>query len=303
VSFSEHSIPALTFWRSFFNFVKRNLKPQKFINKLNLFSMKKIFSLLLAGTAVLAVSCQSGQKKAGEKSAAKETKAAAVPEFNKLLAEEASSGWKLLFDGTTSTGWRGYNKTEFPKGWEIVDGTMHCIGSGTGEAGAANGGDIIYDKKFKNFDLKVEWKISKGGNSGIFYLGQEVKDWPIYKTAPEYQILDNENHIDANLGKDGNRKAGSLYDLIPAKPQNTKPFGEWNSTEIIVYQGTVVHKQNGETILEYHLWTDDWKKLVKDSKFPNLNPNWADVANEGYIAFQDHGGDVWFRNVKIKELE
>jgi len=265
--------------------------------------MRKIYSLLLAGSIVFAVSCQSGQKKAGEKSAKDSTAVAAVPELNKLTADEASGGWKLLFDGTTSTGWRGYNKTEFPKGWEVVDGAFHCIGTGTGEAGAENGGDIIYDKKFKNFQFKAEWKISKGGNSGIFYLGQEVKDWPIYKTAPEMQVLDNINHIDASMGKDGNRQAGSLYDLIPAKPQNAKPIGEWNSVEIIVFKGTVVHKQNGETVLEYHLWTDDWKKMVKESKFPNLNENWADVATEGYIAFQDHGDDVWYRNIKIKELE
>jgi hypothetical protein len=116
------------------------------------------------------------------------------------------------------------------------------------------------------------------------------------------QILDNDRHIDSNLGKDGNRKAGSLYDLIPAKPQNAKPAGEWNSVEIICYQGTVVHKQNGETVLEYHLWTDDWNKLVADSKFPGLNENWANVPKEGYIALQDHGNDVWFKNIKIKEL-
>jgi hydroxymethylpyrimidine pyrophosphatase-like HAD family hydrolase len=116
------------------------------------------------------------------------------------------------------------------------------------------------------------------------------------------QVLDNAVHPDAMLGKDGNRQAGSLYDLLPAKPQNAKPAGEWNSVEIICYNGTIVHKQNGETVLEYHLWTDDWKKLVKDSKFPNLNEKWADVAPEGYIAFQDHGDNVWYRNVKIKEL-
>lgn len=262
--------------------------------------MKKIYSLLLAGIVVFGVSCKSGQKKTEEKSATITTEAA--PELNKLTADEASAGWKLLFDGTTSTGWRGYNKTEFPKGWEVVDGTLHCIGTGTGEAGAENGGDIIYDKKFKNFQLKVEWKIQVGGNSGIFYLGQEIPEWPIYKTAPEMQVLDNAVHPDAMLGKDGNRQAGSLYDLLPAKPQNAKPAGEWNSVEIICYNGTIVHKQNGETVLEYHLWTDDWKKLVKDSKFPNLNEKWADVAPEGYIAFQDHGDNVWYRNVKIKEL-
>lgn len=261
--------------------------------------MKKIYSLFLAGTLIFAVSCQSGQKKAGEKTAEATTE---TPELNKLTQEETNNGWVLLFDGTTSNGWRGYNKTDFPKGWEVVDGTLHCIGTGTGEAGAENGGDILYDKKFKNFDLKLEWKISKGGNSGIFFLGQEVPEWPVWKTAPEMQVLDNANHPDAMLGTDGNRQAGSLYDLIPAKPQNSKPFGEWNTSEIICYKGTVVFKQNGEKVLEFHLWTEDWKNLVKNSKFPELNPNWAEVANEGYIALQDHGDDVWYRNIKIKEM-
>ena len=213
--------------------------------------MKKIYSLVLAGTFVFAVSCQTGQKKAGEKSAKDTT--AVVAENNALTPEEVNSGWKLLFDGKTSTGWRGYNKTEFPKAWEILDGTIHLKGSGNGEAGAVDGGDILYDKKFKDFDLKVEWKISKGGNSGIFYLAQEVPGKEIWRNAPEMQILDNANHPDAMLGKDGNRQAGSLYDLIPAKPQNAKPFDEWNSAEIISYQGTIVHKQNGVTVLEYHL--------------------------------------------------
>jgi hypothetical protein len=258
--------------------------------------MKKIYSLILAGTMILAVSCQSSKKTTGSKSGKAEV-------VNQLTDEEKASGWTLLFDGKTSTGWRGYNKKSFPTGWEVVDGSLHCIGTGTGEAGARDGGDIIYDKKFKNFTLKAEWKISKGGNSGIFLLGQEIEGWPIYKTAPEMQVLDNLNHPDAMLGKDGNRQAGSLYDLIPAKPQNAKAIGEWNSIEIICFKGTVVFKQNGVQVVEFHLWTDDWKNMVKDSKFPGLNPDWANVANEGYIAFQDHGDDVWYRNVKIKVMD
>jgi hypothetical protein len=222
--------------------------------------------------------------------------------LNALTDAEKAQGWVLMFDGKTSNGWRGYNKQVFPEAWKIEDGSIHLIGSGNGEAGAANGGDIIYDKKFSNFDLKLEWKISEGGNSGIFYLGKEVEGQEIWKTAPEMQVLDNERHIDANLGKDGNRKAGSLYDLIPAKPQNAKPAGQWNSVEIIVYQGTVVHKMNGETVLEYHLWTPDWNELVKNSKFPGYNPDWANVPKEGLIGLQDHGGDVWYRNIKIRPL-
>lgn len=221
---------------------------------------------------------------------------------NTLSAQEKEEGWKLLFDGKTSKGWRGYKKDHFPDGWKVDNGTLHCIGSGRGEAGAKEGGDIIYDKPFQNFDLTLEWKISKGGNSGIFYLGQEELDF-IWKTAPEMQVLDNVNHPDAKLGKNGNRMAGSLYDLIPADPQNAKPYGEWNKVEIIVYKGTVVHKMNGETVLEYHLWTPEWKELVAGSKFPKLNKDWAEVAAKGYIGLQDHGDDVWFRNIKIKELD
>src|SRR4030065_33319 len=117
-------------------------------------------------------------------------------------------GWVSIFDGKTTTGWRGYNKTTFPeKGWEVVDGTLHCIGSGAGEAG----GDIIYDKKLSNFELELEWKISEGGNSGIFLLGQEIPGEPIYKSALEMQILDNERHPDAKLGVDENHMASSLY--------------------------------------------------------------------------------------------
>jgi len=221
---------------------------------------------------------------------------------NELTPAEIADGWVLLFDGKTFNGWRGYDKTTFPdSGWVIADSALHCLESGMGEAGGL-GGDIIYDKKFKNFDLKLDWKISEGGNSGVFYLAQEVPGWPIWKTAPELQVLDNEKHPDAKLGKDGNRQAGSLYDLIPAKPQNAKPVGQWNSVEIMVWDGTVVHKINGETVLEYHLWTPDWNNLVAGSKFPELNPDWAKVAKEGYIGLQDHGDAVWYRNIKIKEL-
>ena len=134
----------------------------------------KIINILLACLVVigLATSCKSKGKKVKD------------------------DGFVSIFDGKTTTGWRGYNKTAFPeKGWEVIDGTLHCIGSGTGEAG--NGGDIIYDRKLSNFELSLEWKISEGGNSGIFILGQEIPDIPIYESAPEMQILDNEKHPDA----------------------------------------------------------------------------------------------------------
>lgn len=251
--------------------------------------MKTLFS----GFTIVLIIC-AGLSFTSCKSKADRTKSADVEQ------EAVSEDWLVLFDGQGTTGWRGYNKETFPaQGWVIEDGTLKCIGSGSGEAGG-KGGDIIYDKKFKDFHLKLEWKISPGGNSGIFYLAEETPGVQIWKSAPEMQILDNERHLDAQLGVDGNRQAGSLYDLIPAVPQNANPAGEWNSAEIMVYQGTVIHKQNGVQVLEYHLGTPDWDELVAKSKFSEY-PEFGKYR-EGYIGLQDHGNDVWFRNIMIKEL-
>ena len=145
----------------------------------------------------------------------------------------------------------------------------------------------------------------------MFYLAQEVPGEPIYISAPEYQVLDNENHPDAILGIDGNRQSASLYDMIPAKPQNAKPFGEWNTAKILVYKGTVAHFQNGTPVLEYHLWTPQWKEMLDNSKFSqdkwpvayDLLLNCGGEEKAGYIGLQDHGDDVWFRNIKVKILD
>ena len=219
---------------------------------------------------------------------------------NTLSKKEKKEGWMLLFDGKTTNGWRGYNLPAFPeKGWVVEEGTLHVIGSSRGEAGG--GGDLLYDKKYRNFELSLEWKVSEGGNSGIFYLAQEIPGEPVWKSAPEMQILDNEKHPDAKLGVDGNRAAGSLYDLIPGDMKAVKPAGSWTQVKIMVYKGTVVHYVNGKQVLEYHLWTEDWKKMVLNSKFKDYA--WfLNTAEEGFIVLQDHGDDVWFRNIKIKEL-
>jgi len=219
---------------------------------------------------------------------------------NMLTKKEKKEGWALLFDGKSANGWSGYNKTAFPeKGWAVEEGTLHVIGSSRGEAGG--GGDLLFDKKFRNFELSIEWKVSEGGNSGIFYLAQEIPGEPVWKSAPEMQILDNEKHPDAKLGVDGNRAAGSLYDLIPGDFKAVKPAGQWNQVRIMVYKGTVVHYVNGKAVLEYHLWTEDWKNMVLNSKFKDYE--WfLNTAEEGYIVLQDHGDDVWFRNIKIREM-
>jgi hypothetical protein len=275
------------------------------------FKQMKINQLLLnllVGISLLFIACGGAENKTDEENLDTITKTEETTEVkqealpNTLTEAEKKDGFVLLFDGKTSDGWKGYCKEDFPKGWEIIEGMIHCKASGKGEAG--EGGDIISSEKYGDFELMLEWKISEGGNSGIFYLAQEKcgdKGEPIYKSAPEMQVLDNGKHPDAKLGKDGNRQAGSLYDLIPATPQNAKPAGEWNQVKILVYKGTVVHTMNGENVVEYHLWTDDWKKMVANSKFKDWQ-DFIDTAKEGYIGLQDHGDDVWFRNIKIKKI-
>ena len=228
-----------------------------------------------------------------------------------------ADGFIQIFNGENLDGWRGYGMETPPTSWNVEDGAIHLKGSGTGEAQMEGGGDLIFAHKFKNFELELEYKISKGGNSGIFYLAQEVKNGkgellPIWQSCSEYQVLDNENHEDAKLGVDGNRQAASLYDMIPAKPQNAKPFGEWNKAKITVFKGTVIHAQNDENVLEYHLWTPKWKEMLDNSKFKadgdfpiayKLLLNIGGDAHEGYIGLQDHGDDVWYRNIRVKVTE
>jgi len=221
-------------------------------------------------------------------------------------------GFYIIFDGKTLNGWRGYNRDDVPVRWSIDDGAIKFTGSGGGEAQETDGGDLIFGHKFKNFELTFDWKVSKGANSGVFILAREIKGEQIYLSSPEYQILDNENHTDAKEGENGNRQSASLYDMIPAKPQNAKPFGEWNTGGITVFKGSVFHKQNGRTVVEYHLWTSQWNDLINNGKFQlggdfplahDLLINLGGNEREGYIGFQDHGDDVWFRNIKIKILD
>ena len=269
--------------------------------------MKK--SVLVLGAAVMMsfmVSCGGGQK---AENATAETKTEVTEDEGKIS----------LFNGKDFTGWRGYNRQDVPARWTIEDGCLKFSGTGAGEGQTGEGGDIMFAHKFKNFELSFEWKISKGGNSGCFFLAQEVtteKDGkvryqPIYISAPEYQLLDNANHPDAKLGKDNNRQSASLYDMIPAVPQNQKPFGEWNQAKVMVYKGTVIHSQNGENVVEYHLWTPEWTELLQSSKFSQakwplafeLLNNLGGENHEGYIGFQDHGDDVWLRNIRVKIME
>lgn len=217
---------------------------------------------------------------------------------NTLSSKEKKEGWVLLFDGKITDGWRKCNATEMASNWSIDENAMKVQ---RGEkAGHGQGGDILYgNKKYKNFELSIDWKIEKEGNSGIFYYVAEYPGKPIYFAAPEVQVLDNWNAGDNKLT---NHLAGSLYDMLPALPQNAKPTGEWNTLVIRVQDGKVTHTQNGVKVVEYELWTPEWYNLVAKSKFKDWEGFKNGPAKEGYIGLQDHGYDCWFKNIKIREL-
>jgi hypothetical protein len=219
----------------------------------------------------------------------------ATAQHNTLSKKEKKEGWVLLFNGKTFTGWRGYCKAGFPdKGWEVSGDAIRCVAK-------ANGGDIIFDKKFSDFELYFEWKISPNGNGGLLYRGQEIEGQKLTFSAPQIQTLDNERNPDAQRGKNGNHKAGSLFDLLPAEPQNTRPAGEWNTFLLIVRNNRVTHIQNGSKVCEYTIGTPEWREMIAGSNFKD----WAliNIAAEGYIGLQDHGDDAWYRDIKIKQLK
>ena len=220
-------------------------------------------------------------------------------DINQLTEAERADGWRLLFDGQTTAGWKGYKRDDAPGTWEVQDGSLFMNSDGADR----DRGDLLFADQFVDFHLKLEWRISEGGNSGIFYRGAEQSQLDvIYKSAPEMQVLDNDRHPDAKMGVDGNRTAGALYDLIPPRPQNVKPVGQWNQVDIIVENGNIQHHQNGELVLEVQLGSAQWRELVAASKFPGLNPAWGNVPGRGFIGLQDHGDNVWYRSIKLKEL-
>jgi hypothetical protein len=220
---------------------------------------------------------------------------------NKLTDKEQKDGWVLLFNGKDFKGWRQCNGTAMPDNWVIEDGTMKVFTAKGKNPGEPSGGDILYsDKKFKNFELTVDWKASKMANSGIFYNVREVPGQPIYYAAPEVQILDN---VDATDNKEASHLAGSLYDMIAADPKTVHPAGEWNTMVITVNNGKVTQVQNGTKVAEYELWTPAWDAMVAGSKFKTFKGFTEGISKEGFIGLQDHGYPVWFRNVKIHELK
>ncbi|MFD2968273.1 3-keto-disaccharide hydrolase [Sphingobacterium bambusae] len=271
--------------------------------------MKRNFMYVIgAAMLVTSMSCNAQQAKKAA-SNVPQYEILNLPKVDLKSFKKDANGAYIIFDGTSLNGWRGYNKEKVPAKWSIEDGMLKFSKN---PAGVTNpdGGDLIFAHDFKNFELEFEWKISNSGNSGVFVLAKEVKDQPIYISSPEYQLLDNDNHPDAKMGVDGNRKSGSLYDMIPAKPQNGNPAGQWNKAKIVVNKGKVTHYQNDVKVVEYSLWTSDWTTLLQASKFSEakwplafeLLNNVGGKTKSGVIGFQDHGDDVWLKNIKVKVL-
>ena len=216
---------------------------------------------------------------------------------NRLSAEEQSQGWELLFNGTDISQWRNFKQPGLNEKWVVEDGTMKLTGKG--------GGDIMTRKSYGNFDLRLEWKISEGGNSGIFILVDEEGKF-IYSRAPEIQILDNERHSDRKLDT---HRSGSLYDMVAAHPSSQKPAGEWNQVRILFRDGFLQVWQNEVKTVNITIGDGTWNTLFKASKFSGgIESLFSDFkgfaeARTGHIGLQDHSDPVAFRNLKILELK
>ncbi len=207
---------------------------------------------------------------------------------NQLTEQEKQQGWQLLFDGQSLSHWRNYQQDSISPKWQIQDNAITLTDGGAG--------DIITRQQYGDFELTLDWKISEGGNSGIFFLADETGKY-VFSHAPEIQIIDNERHPDSKLDS---RRAGALYDMIAAPAASQKPAGEWNTVKISLYDNVLQVWQNDVMTVHIVMHSSTWEKLVAASKFAN----WTGFAaqTKGHIGLQDHGDKVAFKNIKIREL-
>ncbi len=229
---------------------------------------------------------------------------ASAQKANTLTPKEKAAGWRLLFDGKTTKGWRSARVDGFPKsGWAVEDGTLAVTETGGEESG--NGGDIVTTRPYSDFELSVDFKVSHGANSGIMYfVDLNLMPWKNGHGSPigfEYQVLDDALHPDAKRGKNGDRTVASLYDMIPAAADKPiRPVGEWNTARIVVHGTHGEHWLNGVKVLEYDRASPQFKTILAESKY-HVFPGYGQ-ASSGYILLQNHGFPVWFRNIKIREI-
>ena len=222
---------------------------------------------------------------------------------NTLSKKEKNSGWQLLFDGQSTNGWHSYGKQSAGKAWSVKDGVLYLDAAGKKNLASGESGDLVTNDEYDNFDLKLDWKIGPKGNSGIiFYIHEDTSQYhETYNTGLEMQVLDNgtATRLGHTDGKLYTHRAGDLYDLIASK-EAVNPQGEWNHVEILSLNGKLDFYMNGEHSLSANLWDDNWKQMIAISKFKDM-PGFG-TFKKGKISLQDHGEDVWFRNIRIKRL-
>ncbi len=220
--------------------------------------------------------------------------ASIMPESN----EPTKDGFVSLFDGKSMNGWHKFNGGAAGSAWQAKDGVLHFLPKEMSGWQATHGGDIVTDQEFENFHLKLEWKISANGNSGIMFMVNESPKYQYaWNTGPEMQVLDNDGHADGKINK---HRAGDLYDLLACKKETVKPVGEWNLAEIIMNRGKLQLRLNGTTVVETSYGDDAWRNMLAKSKFKSM-PDFG-TYSKGRIALQDHGNEVWYRNIMIKQL-
>ncbi len=210
-------------------------------------------------------------------------------------AQTGDKGFTKLFDGKTTAGWHSYGKAVAGSKWKVEDGTLHFDPKGDKNGG----GDLVTDNEYSNFHLKIDWKVAPKANSGIIYYVNEdpAKYQQTYSTGLEMQVLDDKGHPDGKITK---HNSGDLYDIIKSSSETVKPVGEWNTAEIISKDGKLEHYLNGVKVVSTTLWDENWKSLVAGSKFAGWK-DWG-TFKSGKIALQDHGDEVWYRNIMIKQL-
>jgi hypothetical protein len=248
--------------------------------------MKKLLPLALT---IFLVGCKPKQEQATIQDAPQNQPVA----HNSLTEQQKAEGWRLLFDGQTTAGWKNFNKEGVGAAWVIDNDALHF--DNTVKEGR---GDIITVDEFENFDLMLEWKIDSCGNSGIMFNVVESPEFiNTYFTGPEMQVLDNACHPDAKIIK---HRAGDLYDLISCSTETVKPAGEWNQVHIVSNKSTYQFWLNGTNVVSFTMHTPEWDALVAGSKFKQW-PAFG-KAKRGHIALQDHGDKVWYRNIMIKPM-
>jgi cytochrome c len=263
--------------------------------------MRKI--LLLVVVVMAFIKCQTTPAKPSESTTTAVTKEIEPPKAQNVLSEaEKQEGWTLLFDGKSFAGWRNFKKTTIGPDW-VVDSTEQAMYLAVKQKKDgqwfADGGDIMTEKAYENYEMQLDWKIDTCGNSGIMYNIMETpKSQYVWHTGPEMQVLDNACHPDAKIVS---HRAGDLYDLQVSSQETVKKALEWNHVKLVVNKGMVEHWLNDVKVVEYDMNTPVWKAMIAKSKFKDM----ADFGKsmKGHIALQDHGNKVWYRNVKIRDIK